>query len=125
MTPGADVFATRGRGAVIDVRADGGCGMLWNSVWNLDYRFADDVHGRGYATELAREALRHAERVAPDLPVIAYLDEHNAASERVAQKLGMQLVHRGPDAGNPDAAAIRLVYSTQPLTDDELAAAMR
>lgn len=45
----------------------------------------------------------------PDLPVVAYLLEHNKASERVAQKLRMQLVHRGPDASNPDPAAIRLV----------------
>ena len=103
----------------------GGCGMLASTVWNLGYRFAADTHGRGYATELAREALRHAERAAPGIPVIAYLVEHNEASARVAQKLGMQLVHRGPDAGNPDTAAIRLVYSTQPLSDDELAAALR
>jgi RimJ/RimL family protein N-acetyltransferase len=103
----------------------GGCGMLHNAVWNLGYRFAAHAHGRGYATELAQEALLHAERVAPDIPVVAYLLEHNKASERVAQKLGMQLVHRGPDAGNPDRAAIRLVYATQRLSANQLAAAMR
>jgi RimJ/RimL family protein N-acetyltransferase len=103
----------------------GGCGKLHNEVWNLGYRFAARAHGRGYATELAQEALRHAKRVAPDIPVVAYLLEHDKASERVAQKLGMQLVHRGPDAGNPDSAAIRLVYATQRLSANQLTAALR
>ncbi|WP_334684819.1 GNAT family N-acetyltransferase [Mycetocola sp. CAN_C7] len=43
----------------------GGCGMLSTAVWNLGYRFAAHAHGQGYATELAQEALRHAEHVAP------------------------------------------------------------
>lgn len=55
-----------------------------------------------------------------DAPVVAYLLEHNSASARVAIKLGFDLVHRGPDEGNPDATAIRLIYSDRPLTPAQL-----
>jgi len=61
----------------------------------------------------------------PELPVIAYLLEHNAASAHVAQKLGLSLVHRAPDAGNPDRQAIRLVFADRSLNDVQLAAALR
>lgn len=103
----------------------GGCTLLGDKVWNLAYRFAADAHGHGHATELAREAVRHAERVKPELPVVAaYLLEHNTASERVATKVGMRLVHRGADAGNPGPKAVRLVYASRSLSGDELAVAM-
>ncbi|WP_127794558.1 GNAT family N-acetyltransferase [Agromyces sp. LHK192] len=103
----------------------GGAGVLGGLVWNLGYRLAADEHGRGYATELAASGLRRANEVAPDLPVIAYLLEHNVASDRVARKVGLELAWRGPDAGNPDPAAIRLVYADRPLTEEQLAAARR
>lgn len=102
----------------------GGCSLLHDAVWNLGYRLAPEVQGNGYATEVSREGIRCARRVKPELPIVAYLLEHNAASDRVARKLGMKLVHRGPDAGNPDPAAVRLVYADRPLTDSELAAAL-
>jgi hypothetical protein len=53
--------------------------------------------------------------------VIAYLLEHNAESRGRAEKAGLSLVWRGPDAGNPDPDAVRLVYADRPLTDDVLA----
>lgn len=116
------VARLRGEAAVVGY---GGCRMLSSVVWNLGYRFAAEVHGRGYATELGRAALEQAARAAPGVPVIAYLLEHNVASDRVAQKLGLELVHRGPDAGNPDPAAVRLVYATGSLTEAQLAVAAR
>jgi hypothetical protein len=58
--------------------------------------------------------------VHPELPVIAYLLEHNAESRGRAERSGLTLVWRGPDAGNPDAAAVRLVYADRPLGDDVL-----
>jgi RimJ/RimL family protein N-acetyltransferase len=82
------------------------------------------MHGHGYATELASEALRQAHGVDPALPVVASLLEHNTASERVAVKLGMELVHRAPDTGNPDPSAVRLVYADRPLSTDELSVAI-
>jgi RimJ/RimL family protein N-acetyltransferase len=57
--------------------------------------------------------------------VIAYLVEHNRGSARVAEKLGLELVHRAPDVGNPDPAVMRLVYADRPLTSEQLAAALR
>ncbi|QIG46011.1 GNAT family N-acetyltransferase [Nocardioides anomalus] len=89
----------------------GGCthptGRPW---WNLYYRFAASVHRRGYATEMSRAALRAAHAVEPDRPVVAYLLEHNTASRRTAEALGMTLAWRGPDRPNPDPDAVRLVY---------------
>jgi RimJ/RimL family protein N-acetyltransferase len=78
--------------------------------WNLYYRLAGTVHGRGYATEVAARALEAAHDVAPHRPVLAYLLEHNVASRRTAERLGMRLVWRGPDRPNPDPGAVRLVY---------------
>jgi RimJ/RimL family protein N-acetyltransferase len=46
---------------------------------------------------------------------VAYLLENNRASAAVAEKLGLTLRHRGPDAGNPDPSAIRVVYADRPL----------
>lgn len=85
----------------------GGCSLLGGAVWNLGYRLAAEVHGRGYATEIA-------------MPTAASLLEHNVASERVASKLGLQCVYRGPDTSNPSAGAIRLVYADRPLSSTEL-----
>ena len=82
-------------------------GMPW---WNLYYRFAASVHRRGYATEVGRAALEAAHDVCPDRPVLAYLLEHNEASRRTVERIGLGLAWRGPDRGNPDPDAVRLVY---------------
>lgn len=95
-------------------------GYAW---WNLYYRLDSSVHGRGYAAEVARQALVAARDVDPDLPVLAYLVEHNVASRRTAERLGLTLVWRGPDADNEDPDAIRLVYVDRD-PDDALAAAL-
>jgi len=94
-------------------------------VWNLGYRLSADHHGHGYATEVARAALEAAAQVAPDVPVIAYLVEHNRASAAVAEKVGLRLVHRAPDLGNPDPAVLRLVYADRALMPAQLTAALR
>ena len=103
----------------------GGCGIRHDIVWNLGYRLAPAAHGQGYATEVAREAIRHAHAARPDLPVTAYLVQHNHASAAVARRVGLTLAYRGPDAGNPDPAAVREVYSDRPLTPDQLATNLR
>lgn len=106
----------------------GGCAILGTgaaAVWNLGYRLAADEHGKGYATELARAAIARARSTSPDVPVIAYLLESNTSSARVAEKVGFTLVHRAPDAGNPDPAAIRLVYADRALTPAQLQTALR
>lgn len=95
-------------GAVIGMA---GCALVEGQPWwNLYYRFDSSVRGRGYAVEAARAALEAAHRVAPERPVMAYLLDINVASRRTAEKAGLSLVWTGPDAGNDDPAAVRLVY---------------
>ncbi|WP_311259931.1 GNAT family N-acetyltransferase [Microbacterium sp. WCS2018Hpa-9] len=108
-----------------EVVGNGGCTLLGGEVWNIGYRIAGDHHGRGLATELARAGVEAARMIAPDRPVIAYLVEHNRASARVAEKLGLDLVHRAPDAGNPDPSVIRLVYADRALAPAQLEAALQ
>ena len=108
-----------------EIVGNGGCTLLGGEVWNLGYRIAADHHGHGLATELARAGVARAREIAPERPVIAYLVEHNSASAHVAEKLGLDLVHRGPDIGNPDTSVIRLVYADRPLTSTQLGAALR
>lgn len=102
----------------------GGCavpdGEPW---WNLYYRFARSAVGRGYATEMGAAAIDSAHHVAPERPVLAYLVEHNHASRRTAEKLGLRLVWRGPDANNPDPDAVRLVFLDR-APDDVLVGAL-
>ena len=62
-----------------------------------------------------------AHAVDPDRPVIAYLVEHNERSRGRAERSGLSLVWRGPDAGNPDPDAVRLIYADRPLDDALLA----
>lgn len=102
----------------------GHAGCSWRpSGWvNLGYRFAAETHGHGLATEAARVVVVEAVAIWPDAPVVAYLLEHNVASMKVAEKLGMALQHRAPDAGNPDPAAVRLVYADRALTPEQRAA---
>lgn len=97
-----------------------GCSVKHGAFWNLGYRLAHGTHGRGIATRVSQYAVEQAHRTRPDLPVVAYLLEHNLPSARVAQKVGLSLQHRGPDAGNPDPSAVRLVYADRPLTETQL-----
>lgn len=94
------------------------------AYWNLGYRFRPEVQGRGYASEISRLAVARAQELKPELPVIAYLLEHHVASRKVAEKVGLTLQHRAPDAGNPDPQAMRLVFADRVLTGSQLAAAL-
>jgi RimJ/RimL family protein N-acetyltransferase len=96
----------------------GGCAVrVGTSWWNLYYRLTPPAWGLGLAAELVTAAIDAAHAVAPERPVIAYLLEHNVESRGLAERAGLSLVWRGPDAGNPDPAAVRLVYADRPLTD--------
>ncbi|HEX7349833.1 GNAT family N-acetyltransferase [Brachybacterium sp.] len=108
-----------------EVVGHGGCAVRQDAFWNLGYRFAPEAQGRGLATEVARAAVAAAREARPELPVVAYLLEHNRASAAVAERVGLSLRHRGPDAGNPDPSAVRLVLADRALGDQELAATMR
>lgn len=114
---GSFVARLRATGEMV---GNGGCSVRGagtdGAVWNVGYRVAADHHGQGYATEIARAGMERARELAPERPLIAYLVEHNAASAHVAEKLGLALVHRAPDVGNPDPSVMRLVYADRPLT---------
>ena len=100
----------------------GGCtvraGTDW---WNRYYRLTPPAWGHGLAAALVTAAPAAARAVDPDRPVIAYLLGHNAESKGRIERSGFAQVWRGPDAGNPDPAAVRLVYADRPV-DDELIA---
>jgi RimJ/RimL family protein N-acetyltransferase len=94
----------------------GGCFVRLGVAWNLGFRLLPSSWGRGYAQEISAAAIKAARHRRPDLPITAYLLEGNDRSLRTIERLGLSFVWRGPDAGNPDAGAIRLLYSDQPLS---------
>lgn len=100
----------------------GGCAVrVGTSWWNLYYRLRPSAWGLGLAAEMVAASIDAAHAVDPDRPVIAYLVEHNERSRGRAERSGLSLVWRGPDAGNPDPAAVRLIYADRPLDDALLA----
>ncbi|MGY2063902.1 GNAT family N-acetyltransferase [Blastococcus sp. SYSU DS0619] len=113
--PGTDLRAG-------DVVGTGGCALrVGTAWWNLYYRFTPAAWGTGLAAELVRAAIDAARTVAPERPVVAYLLEHNLRSRGRAERAGLSLAWRGPDAGNPDPDAVRLVYTDRDLDDGLLA----
>ncbi|MFB9375850.1 GNAT family N-acetyltransferase [Kineococcus gynurae] len=102
-----------------DLRVAGG--LRW---WNLGYRLHRAVWGRGLAQEVITEARAEAGRRAPDLAVVAFLLEHNEGSRRAAERAGLRLVGRGPDRGNPDPQAVRLVFADREVDEDLLSAVL-
>jgi RimJ/RimL family protein N-acetyltransferase len=97
----------------------GGCAILpGGSWWNLYYRLQPELHGHGLAAELCQAALAAANSADPELPIVAFLVEHNHASKRTAERAGLQLQWRGPEIADPDA--VRLIYADRPLDSDRL-----
>jgi RimJ/RimL family protein N-acetyltransferase len=121
--PGGDIIGHCGC-SLRGVAGPGGSRDEPGAFWNLGYRFRPEVQGRGLATAVSRDAIKAAATIDPELPVVAYLLEHNTASAVVARKLGFELIHRAPDAGNPDPAAIRLVFADRELTPAQLDATL-
>jgi RimJ/RimL family protein N-acetyltransferase len=120
----ADLPARRVPGGLVPgaVVGMGGCAVPVDAAWwNLYYRFVPPAWGRGLAAELVAAALAAAHAVDPGLPVVAYLLEHNLESKGRAERSGLTLRWRGPDAGNPDPAAVRLVYTDRRVDDALLA----
>lgn len=99
----------------------GGVRLRPAGVLNLYYRLSPEQQGQGFAAELSRAALALAAERLPDVPVTAFLLGHNVASRATAERVGLRLVWRGPDAGNPDPGAVRLVFADRELGDAVLA----
>ncbi|KQW06793.1 hypothetical protein ASC66_09110 [Leifsonia sp. Root4] len=111
-------LGTDGEGST--VLGMGGCSLRAGRAWNLYYRLHPDIQGHGYAQQLIGAARASAAAHRPELPVVAYLLEHNVGSRRAAERAGLQLVWNGPDAGNPNPAAVRLIYADRPVDDETL-----
>ncbi|MHA7262834.1 GNAT family N-acetyltransferase [Arthrobacter sp. TMN-37] len=93
----------------------GGCTLRHDAAWNLGFRLSPAFWGLGYAQEIIGAAVSAARRNRPDLPITAYLLEGNERSRRTTEGAGLRFVWRGPDAGNPNPGATRLLYADRPL----------
>jgi RimJ/RimL family protein N-acetyltransferase len=99
----------RDDGTVIGV---GGAQRQRTRAWNLNYRLASTQQGQGFASELSRAALAAAASVDPDVPVIAWVDEHNLPSRRVAERLGLSNCGAAVD---PSDGHRRLAFADRPI----------
>jgi RimJ/RimL family protein N-acetyltransferase len=119
--------ATYGHGLWIVETTDGefvgDCGLTWQRVagrpaLEVGYHVRRALQGRGYATEAAAACrdLAVRESLSPELVAIVHPD--NAASRRVAEKLGM--TGRAPD-GDRDVLGMRLQegVAVRPVRADE------
>jgi RimJ/RimL family protein N-acetyltransferase len=91
----------------------GGCMASSAGTWNVYYRIHPEQQRRGYAVEIATAGLTAAHDTDPQRPVTAYLLEHNVASRATIERVGLDLVWRGPETGMPDAT--RLIYADREL----------
>ena len=73
-----------GRGGFTRFDLDG------EAVLELGWIVRDALTGRGFATEIGRAALAWADEHDPDMPVIAFTEVHNHASQAVMRRLGMR-----------------------------------
>jgi RimJ/RimL family protein N-acetyltransferase len=112
------VLRSRADGRLVGM---GGCSVRGDVGWNLYYRLVPEEWGHGYAQEVIAAARAAAADVRPDLPVLAYLLEHNTGSLRTVERAGLTRVWRGPDAGNPDPSAVRLVYADREVDERTVA----
>jgi RimJ/RimL family protein N-acetyltransferase len=72
-----------------------------SAVPSLIYGIHPDVWGNGYATEAAGAVLRYALEQLAFPKVIADVDEPNAASVKVLEKIGMKQTRRSVVKGRP------------------------
>ncbi|WP_198153723.1 GNAT family N-acetyltransferase [Catenuloplanes japonicus] len=100
----------------------GGCFIRYGAAWNLGFRLLPAFWGRGYAQEISAAAIGAAAALRPDLAMTAYLLEGNDRSQHTVERAGLHRIWRGPDAGNPDPSAIRLLFADRPLPIDVIRA---
>ena len=72
-----------GRGGLSRFDLDG------EPVLEVGWVVRDALAGRGYATEIGRAALNWAAKHEPNIPVVAFTEVHNHASQAVMRRLGM------------------------------------
>ena len=83
----------------------GACGLWFPEGWpelELGYWLMPEAHRKGYASEAADRARRHAFEELESPSLVSYIDAQNTASIRVAERLGayhdstIQLGRHGP-----------------------------
>jgi RimJ/RimL family protein N-acetyltransferase len=99
----------RDDGTIIGV---GGAQRQRTGAWNLNYRIATVHQGHGYATELGRAAYAAASALDAAVPFIAWVDEHNLPSRKVARRLGLTSYGLAVD---PSDDQPRLAYADRPI----------
>jgi len=105
-----------------DLVGFGGCSLRSGVAWNLGFRLVRSYWGRGLAQEIIAAGVGAVKTVGAALPLTAYLLEGNSRSQRAIERAGLHPVWRGPDAGNPDPGAVRLLYADRELTPSLVAA---
>lgn len=96
------------------VVGSGGVQLHPRGHWNVNYRIAVPHQGQGYAGEVLQAGLAAAAAVDATRPCIAWIDEGNHASRRVAERGG--LVDRGLRSGAADDI-VRLACADRALDD--------
>ena len=96
----------------------GDCGLISKEIEGvteieLVYVLAPAAWGKGYATEIGLALLRVAVEGLEQKRIVSLIDEENAASRRVAQKLGM---HREAAVKRPDGVERELWVTGPALT---------
>ncbi|MEB4615798.1 GNAT family N-acetyltransferase [Leucobacter sp. M11] len=118
-----DLSAGLPAGALIGV---GGVTAVGPQLWNLGYRLTPEAWGRGFATEVARVALRAAREARPEWPVTARVLSNNPASEAVLARVGLSRVWAGqpsPAGARADASHDELGVRRHALADRAVPAA--
>lgn len=92
----------------------GDCGLTWQTVndaprLEVGYHVRHDLQGRGYATEAATACRDFAQEILGAAELVAIIHPLNAASRRVAEKIGM--AHLGDETSSH--AADRIVMGTE------------
>ena len=72
------------------------CLLVCDEGFEIGWAVLEPYRGRGYAIEAARALLRHAFEDLGLEQVWAFVDEDNAASQRIAERLGMEHVRSEP-----------------------------
>jgi len=82
----------------------GWCGLKWlkeTDEIDLGYRFMPAAWGKGYATEAALHTLNYGLQQLQLKKIIAHAHIDNIGSQKVLEKIGMQLVGEGVQDGIP------------------------
>lgn len=104
-------YAEHGHGLWIIETHDGefvgDCGLTWQPVdgepsLEVGYHVVPRHQHKGYATEAARACVEHAFRALGKEHVVAIINPDNAASRRVAERIGMRVERAAHDKyGHP------------------------